>query len=374
MLTYVIPTHDRPEELALTLASLGALDHGAIRDRLGGAEVIIVDNASRFPATAPPKLRNGLPVRAIYRATNEGAAARNAAAHAASGPAANPDHWLLMLDDDSAPLDTGFVGVLAEAPPEVAAIGAEIFLDEGREAGGLPEVFIGCGVAIRRRAFLDAGGYDASFIYYAEEYDLAARFLLAGRRVLHDRRFRVRHRKVREGRDMNAVLRNLVRNNVCVIQRYAPEDRCAAEIDSTIDRYREIARKERALDGFNQGMLDLSAVISSQPRREMPADLYDRFIGLEHARLAIAHAIEHRVIRRVALVETGKHAHFVEQAARELGLNIIHDPARADALLIATLSPGPILDALDRHADARLPVIAPWRMPSGLVGQPFSLS
>lgn len=363
MLTYVIPTHDRPEELAITLGALGALDHAGACAALGGAEVIVVDNASRFPATAPPRLRNGLPVRVIYRARNEGAAGRNAAAHAATGLAAEPDHWLVMLDDDSAPIDMGFVDSLVEAPADVAAIGAEIFLNDGgeaaREAGGLPEVFIGCGAAIRRSMFLDAGGYDASFVYYAEEYDLSAKFLLAGRRVAHDRRFRVRHRKVQQGRDINAVMRHLVRNNVCVMQRYAPEDRCAIEIDTTIDRYREIARKEHALDGFNQGMLDLYAVISSQPRREMTPEMYDRFTGLEHARRGIAAAVEGSSIRRVALVEPGKHAHLVEQAAHEVGLEIV-EAAGADALLIATLSPGPMIDAVDRLELLGKRVIVPW--------------
>lgn len=371
MLTCVIPTRDRPEELNLTLSALGALDQAPIRDSLGGAEVIVVDNASRFPATPPPRLRNGVPVRVIYRPTNEAAASRNAAADDAAGPGTDPDHWLLMLDDDSAPLDADFAEVLADAGPGVAAIGAEISLPSGgREHGGLPEVFIGCGVAIRRNAFLDAGGYDRAFVYYAEEYDLAARFLLAGFRVVHDRRFRVHHRKVSNGRDMNVVLRHLVRNNACVAQRYAPEEIRAAEIEAAIDRYRAIARKEHALEGFEQGMLDLHAVIDAQPRREMSRDLYDRFTGLAAARATLAEEFSRLGVRRVAIVERGKHAHLVERAAEQCGVAIVPE-SRADALVIGTLSPGPMLDAFDKVSPtARVPVISPWRFEGATKASP----
>src|SRR5258706_488360 len=84
--------------------------------------------------------------------------------------------------------------------------------------------FAGGGVAIRRDAFLDLGGYDPSFGYYAEEYDLAARMLLAGFRIQFDRWFRVEHHKVWLNRSMDTILAHLVRNNGWVAQRYAPDE------------------------------------------------------------------------------------------------------------------------------------------------------
>src|SRR5678816_1309008 len=83
MISYILPTRDRPERLALTLAALGSL-----RGHPDGAEVIVVDNASKFPATPPERLANGLTVRALHRVSNEGAASRNtgvAAVNAAHG-------------------------------------------------------------------------------------------------------------------------------------------------------------------------------------------------------------------------------------------------------------------------------------------------
>ena len=102
MISYVIPHRDRPASLARTLEALGALrGHAA----LGGAEVIVVDNASARLPQVPKELDNGLPVALIARATNEGAASRNAGVAAAD----RRSEWVVMLDDDSSPLDTGFV-------------------------------------------------------------------------------------------------------------------------------------------------------------------------------------------------------------------------------------------------------------------------
>ena len=248
MISYILPTRNRPGRLAETVAALGRLsgdDHAAF----GGAAVIVVDNASDPPADPPRKLSNGLPVETIRLRANEGAAARNRAARRAAG------EWLVMLDDDSFPLDTAFLEVLATLPGDVAALGADITLPDGRrEDGGLPEVFVGCGAAVRRGAFLDTGGYDPAFHFYAEEYDLCAKFLLGGHRVVHDGRLRVRHAKVDAGRDPNLILQRLVRNNSWIAQRYAPPERRLEQLGHTILRYSRIAIQERAAAGDRQSV------------------------------------------------------------------------------------------------------------------------
>ena len=236
--SFIIPTHNRPAELARTLNKLDALD---IDDAC--AEVIIADNCSDKPESANCSLATHI----IRLDVNLGAAARNRAADRAQGD------WLVMLDDDSSPLDgPGMLAALEGAPDDAAVVMADIHLDNGRgrERGGLPEVFIGCGVAIRREAFMDAGGYDHRFGYYAEEYDLAARLLLAGERVVFDPRFVVEHRKVAAGRDMNLIFERLVRNNAWVAQRYAPDAQRRALLRRDRARYRSIAGKEHAPAGF----------------------------------------------------------------------------------------------------------------------------
>lgn len=359
MLTYLLPTHNRPQRLKQTLEAIAALDEAAHRP-IGGGEVIVIDNASDIPVPAPRKLPNGCAVRVIRLPSNIGAAARNRGAKAARG------EWIIMLDDDSYPLDSNHVDVLLEADEDIAAIGAEITLPNGEhEAGGLPEVIIGCGAAIRRQAFLDCGGYDPDFDYYAEEYDLCARLLLHGWRIVHDRRFRVRHEKTVKGRDMDRILHRLVRNNGWVMQRYAPANCRGAELAEIVARYAAIAVKEQAAWGFAQGMSQLLATLEAQPRREMPQHLFDRFTGLAQARCALTETIEPGA--SVAIIEEGKNAWAIRQALHEMNVTITADEAHADALVIGTLSPGPMLDAWVRRRPARSngnkPIILPWQSP-----------
>jgi len=359
MLSFIIPTRNRPDTLERTLRALGDLDEASLRS-MGGAEVVIADNASIPPVAAPCALANGATVNVLHLPRNKGAAARNDAAHAAQG------EWLVMLDDDSHPLGADFIEALRDAPQDVAAVAAEIFLPSGeREAGGLPEVIVGCGAAVRRNAFLSVGGYDESFHYYAEEYDLCAKLLLGGRRVVFDRRFAVLHEKTSAGRDMSAILRRLTRNNVWIAARYAPKRERRQAICSAIGRYAAIASKERAELGWLRGMLDIAITLRRQPDRAMPRILWDRFTGLSCARRAFA--FHGHTLRNgpVAIIARGKHAALIAQALRECGASMTQHQASAAAFVVGSMSPGPMLDALERFTTqeargAGRPVIAPW--------------
>lgn len=361
MISYVLPTRDRPERLKQTLRAIEALgDHRAC----GGAEVVVVDNASAERWVMPRELAGGIAVRSIVLERNEGAAARNVGV-AASDPASE---WIVMLDDDSYPDDTEFLGKLREQPADVAAVSADIWLASRaekaavRESGGLPEVFIGCGVAIRRGVFLDLGGYDPSFGYYVEEYDLAARMLLAGYRVGFDPLFSVTHAKVAGGRDMNLILSRLVRNNGWVAQRYAPEPARLAELREVRSRYRGIAEKERALRGYGSGLAELRRTVRGQARRPMSAALWDRFTGLAAAREALQWAFAQAPFRSAAVVDAGKNAWVVARALEELGVRVMGEGEDAEVCVIGTMSPGPMLDAARRRMGARVRgrVLMPW--------------
>ncbi len=377
MIAYVLPTRNRPERLAQTLRRLGALPRH-------DAEVIVVDNASDPPSRAALVLDNGLPVRVLMRSRNEGASGRNAGVLAAD-PSAT---WIVMLDDDSAPLDLGYLEALRDAPADVAAIGAEIVLPPGpegstrRESGGLPEVFVGCGVAIRRSAWeasadarLDLlAGYDPSFGFYAEEYDLSARFIRAGGRIVHDRRFRVLHEKTSQGRDMHLILGRLVRNNGWVMARYAPEDDRLREIWRTIVRYGRIAHLERAERGYLTGLGGLVWTLGSQRRAPLNAEQWDRFIGLSACREALGGPRGVRRGERVAVVHPGKNAHVVHGVLMELGARVVSatDPEAPETLVVGTLSPGPMLDAIERatreggrsgHSRILAPMGSAWAWP-----------
>ncbi|MFA6043650.1 MAG: glycosyltransferase [Phycisphaerales bacterium] len=359
MISYVLPTRDRPERLKATLQAINALGAHA-------AEITVVDNASTERLFLPPSLASGVPIHQIHLGHNAGAAARNLGVERSRG------EWIVMLDDDSHPLDLGFVESLGRAPADVGAISADIFLPPRsgarvrRESGGLPEVFIGCGVAIRRELFLALGGYDHAFNYYVEEYDLAARMLLAGFRVAFDPAFRVMHAKDTANRSMDAILARLVRNNGWVAQRYAPEQARLAELREIRRRYRRIAAKERALAGFGAGLGELRRTLRSQTRTPMPGALWDRFTGLAAARGALQAAFESRPFRSAAIVDEGKNAWAVALALRELGVRLCGEGEDAEVCVIGTMSPGPMLDAYARRCRVLHPaaprVLMPWRV------------
>jgi GT2 family glycosyltransferase len=357
MISYVIPTRNRPLALRRTLWKIAAL-------RTPG-EVIVIDNDSHERLVLPAHLPGSLRVRAINLPTNLGAAARNIGVREAN-PASR---WVVMLDDDSHPIDASFVRLLDTLPPDVAAASADIFVRRAgrraRELGGLPEVFIGCGAAIRRDVFLQLAGYDASFGCYAEEYDLCARLLLAGYRVAFLPRFRVMHRRAAQGRKPDSLLFRLTRNSLWVVQRYAPDSERREAIRQTLRRCRVIARREHALAGYLAGTLEARRTLSRQPRTPMPQSIWDRFIGLSHARHAIAAALNAAPFAAASLVDRGKNAWVIRRAMTELGVRVeSHAPVR----VIGTLSPGPMLDAWARRlrqTGVHGPrIVLPWLAPS----------
>ncbi|MEO1511843.1 MAG: hypothetical protein AAFU70_07215, partial [Planctomycetota bacterium] len=266
-------------------------------------------------------------------------------------------------DDDSAPeVHAGAISAaLARQGPEVAAVMADIHLPASgkRESGGLPEVFIGCGVAVRRDAFLEAGGYDESFHYYAEEYDLAARFLLSGAQITFEPAFVVRHEKATKGRDFGVIIRRLVRNNGWVAARYAPDLEMAGTYQEVRTRYRTIAERENVLDSYERGLNDLTRSLKTQPRRPMPPAIWDRFTGMAHARDALDRAMRDKPFASAAIVGQGKNAWAVVTALDEWSVTL-REPTDADTWVVGTMSPGPMIDAALAAAGCGKRVVLPW--------------
>lgn len=352
VISYVLPTRNRESVLARTMQALADLPAHA-------AEVIVLDNASTQPVIVPKTLANGLGVRSARLSRNLGAAARNLGVEMSD----SGSEWIVMLDDDSHPLHIGHVEVLRQQPADVLAVAADIRLpaigqSPRRESGGLPEVFTGCGAAIRRGAFLECGGYDASFGFYAEEYDLCARLIRTGGRVGSDLRFEVLHEKTAANRDLNAIVRRLVRNNSWVMARYAPDGERAKELWRTLVRYGGIARKEQAFRGYARGLADLSWTLWRQPRRELSRMQWERFIGLSACREHLQAAFAIRPFSAAAIVAPGKNAHVIAAVLEELGVRLV-DEDRAEVHVVGTLSPGPMLDAIDCRTGSTQ-VLAPW--------------
>lgn len=346
--SFVIPTRDRPEVLHETLRRLGAL---RARDLPERCELIVVDNASRDPVEVPDALPHGMPIRLIRLEENLNTAARNIAAQSSDA------EWLVMLDDDSSPIDGTEWALLDRVDEKVGAIGGEIYLPSGaHESGGLPEVVVGCGCAIRREFFVELGGYDETFGYYVEEYDLCARMIQAGYRVEHSRSLRFLHRKSDVGRDFNNIIYRLVRNNAWVMQRYAPEAVLEEEVRHLRERYRAIAINEDAMDGYTKGIEELERTLKSLQRIPMQREQWDRFTGRSAARKSLDRIEAGATRAEIIGPERAKGREIIESELVRAGYQIVRDGG--DVSIIGTLSPGPMLDLQDQFPDA----IAPWAL------------
>ena len=197
-ISVVILTHNRADELAVTLEHLCALP---LRP-----PIIVVDNAST-DATAALVRERFAQVTLIRLARNLGAAARNVGVQRATTP------YVAFSDDDSwwQPGSLEAACDLLDAHPRVAAACARILLGpDGREdpvcaemarsplpAAHLPGPallgFVACAVAFRRQAYLDAGGYERRFFVGGEEELLALDLVTQGWSIVYAAQLTVHH-------------------------------------------------------------------------------------------------------------------------------------------------------------------------------------
>src|SRR5690606_15089350 len=135
---------------------------------------------------------------------------------------------------------------------------------------------------------------------------------------------------------------------------------------------------------FGCGLVELRATIGAQPRRTMSEELWARFTGLAAARAAIGEAVARAPggVRTAAIVDEGKQAHIIRRVLGEMGIEELAwatgGAGHPDAIVIGTLSPGPMLDACARRLARQRPggpmVIAPWRLADERRAAPLALA
>jgi GT2 family glycosyltransferase len=354
-LSVVIPTRDRCDELAATLAEL--VDQVGCDD-----EIIVIDNGSADQA--PARLASRFDqVRWIELGANMGCAARNVGAAAAGGDV------VVMMDDDSIPVP-GTLDGLREAfadDADLAAIACRIRLaddPERHDAGGLAGVIVNCGAAIRRAAFLDVGGYPIDFDYYAEEYDLCCRLWRAGWRIAPRGDLVFLHRRSPRNRDANRMLARLVRNNLTVWSRYAPESMRQRMMIETVDRYQMVARREDADAGFREGLARWQAEAVRRPPARTPlteAQL-DTMFGLPIVRRSLARERDAWRGRRFGVWTRGKGCPQLLDALRAAGADVagVYEPNPAARTWLGW----PLRDATSLHND-EVSVLVPGTLSPG---------
>jgi GT2 family glycosyltransferase len=215
----VMATRDRADDVVATLHRLDALPERP--------PVVVVDNASsdgtaeRVSEAFPDVLVERLPA-------NVGAAAR------AVGAAMLDTPLVAFSDDDSwwAPGALSLAAGRFAADPGLGLLAATVLV--GREersdplneamvrsplAAGVPPGapvpvlgFLACGAVVRRRAFLDVGGFEARYGVGGEEELLALDLARAGWRVEHHPDVVAHHHPSGGSRDPEARRRRQVRN------------------------------------------------------------------------------------------------------------------------------------------------------------------
>jgi GT2 family glycosyltransferase len=198
LVSIVVLTHNRAEELRRTLACLFALPEEC--------PVIVVDNAST-DATAALVAREFPQARLVSLRDNIGAAARNVGVRMAGTP------YVAFCDDDSwwAGGSLRYAASVLDANPRVAALCARILLgpDESEDPvckelassplprAGLPGPallgFIACATVFRREAFLQAGGYEPRFFVGGEEELLTLDLLARGWHIVYLSELTIHH-------------------------------------------------------------------------------------------------------------------------------------------------------------------------------------
>ena len=235
----VIATRNRREALEIVLDRLAELPVD---------EVLVVDNGSEDDTVERVQARGGK-VRVLPQGANLGLAGRNLAAREAR------HELLLVLDDDAYPLP-GAVDTLAERferDPRLGAAGGLVrdidpsgrvlrstelgtfdwWLRAGRNGEtppeGLPAFFFPEGAAmLRRRAYIEVGGYFEPYFHLVEGIDLTTRLLAAGWDVRYVPEAQFDHMKAQSGRASDRSLYLRIRNHLWYLWLHFPAPVAAA--------------------------------------------------------------------------------------------------------------------------------------------------
>ena len=217
-LSLCVLCHQRPNELADALGSAVGFD-----------EILVLDMASDPPLAAWPD------AEMLRSDENLGVAdGRNRLARQATGDV------LVFLDDDAVFLDEDVADRIRDrmmARDEPAVIAFRVMRPDGSMdsteypfRGGARRVvarpcayFVGCAAAIRRDAFLEAGGFDDRYSYSTEELDLAFAIARRGGEMVFDPEIIVEHRPSPRGRAPAPQIPALrLRNRLLLVRTHLP--------------------------------------------------------------------------------------------------------------------------------------------------------
>lgn len=222
-LSIVLLSHNRREELLRTIDAI------ASNPMARGAELIVVDNASKDGSAAAVRAR-APHARVVALRENIGVGGFNRGVAEASGDV------VLVLDDDAIP-DIASGGCAIERAMEVLRARPDVWAvalhpkhpsnaksewsfapEEGAPTDDWP--VMGCANLVRRWAWSLAGGYEQDFFLYRNDTDLALKIRRLGGRVYFDPALVVWHNSPIAARKSDRWLRAATRNWIWVAKRH----------------------------------------------------------------------------------------------------------------------------------------------------------
>lgn len=279
--TIVIMTRNRADDLRATLSRL--------IDVPGALPIIVVDNGST-DGTVHAVRRDFPQVEVVPLGFNAGVAARNEGVRRASTP------YVAFADDDSwwAPDALEWVTAAFDRHPTLGAVIAHVIvepagtddpvssmmrdspLDGDPALPGIPVLgFLACAAAVRRRAYLEVGGFDARLHFAGEEALLAADLAASGWAVRYLPEVRVHHQPASRRAPTLWRQRREVRNALWTLWLRRP---IGAALRGTV-RLLADANPRAAAGGFAQATGGLPWVV--RDRRVVPSHLEEQLQRLD---------------------------------------------------------------------------------------------
>jgi len=317
-LSVIIITHNRQAALMRTLDHLVSNSH-LPHDSM---EVIVIDNGCTDDTSKMVRARHDLRLRIIRREQNEGVSARNYGFAEARGD------YLLLIDDDSFPIGDAVERSLArlDGSPMTAAVVGRVELSNGKaEASALPGVIANGAVCLRKRVIDEVGGLPREFFRQAEEYDLSFRIWNAGYVIERYEDLVYFHDKAPGNRELRAIHRFDLRNNLILIERYLPRKYREVYRRDWVKRYSAFARNDYCRRAAFRARIDGLAwrfreIIKG--RQELSERAFESLFQHERqTNLIKAWARTHH-IRRAMIADFSKNIYATWRACRLNGLEI----------------------------------------------------